>query len=82
MLSAATRVNREQPRYLQSGSGQSLEHAEASTRGEEVGTRTLAAPRGTDGRRVAKGGVGTWEALLAGFVTLGGVGRHNRVIGQ
>lgn len=29
-----------------------------------------------------KDGVGTWEALLAGFVTLGGAGRHNRVAGQ
>jgi len=34
------------------------------------------------GQRVIKDGVGTWEALLAGFVTLSGVGRHNRVVGQ
>ena len=29
-----------------------------------------------------KDGVGTWEALLAGFVTLSGVGRHNHAAGQ
>ena len=34
------------------------------------------------GRRAVKEGVGTWEALLAGFVTLSGAGIHNRVTGQ
>jgi hypothetical protein len=70
------------PRYLQIGSGQPLGHGEASTGGEGVDTCTRPAPRGLVGRRVVKDGVGTWEALLAGFVTLGDVGRHNRVAGQ
>ena len=70
------------PRYLQIGSGQSLGHAEASTSREDVDTCTCSAPRGSVGQRVIKDGVGTWEALLAGFVTLCGVGRHNRVAGQ
>jgi len=70
------------PRYLQLGSGQPFGHGEASTDREGVDTRTCPAPRGHDGRRVVKDGVGTWEALLAGFVTLGDVGRHNHVAGQ
>ncbi len=70
------------PRYLQVGSGQSLGHAEASTSREDVDTCTCPAPRGSVGQRAIKDGVGTWEALLAGFVTLGGAGRHNRVVGQ
>jgi len=71
-----------QPRYLQLGSGQAIGHAEASTEGEAVDTRTLPAPRGTVGRRVVKEGVGTWEALLVGFVTLSDAGIHNRATGQ
>lgn len=70
------------PRYLQSGSGQPLGHGEASTDREDVDTCTCLAPRGHDGRRVIKDGVGTWEALLAGFVTLDGAGRHNRGVDQ
>lgn len=70
------------PRYLQIGSGQSLGHAEASTSREDVDACTCLAPRGLVGQRVIKDGVGTWEALLAGFVTLGDVGRHNRATGQ
>ena len=70
------------PRYLQPGSGQPLGHGEASTGREDVDTRTCPAPRGLDGRRAIKDGVGTWEALLAGFVTLGDAGRHNRAAGQ
>jgi hypothetical protein len=31
---------------------------------------------------MAKEGVGTWEALLAGFVTPGRTGIHNRAVGQ
>jgi len=69
------------PRYLQPGSGQPLGHGEASTDREVVDTRTCPAPRGLVGRRVVKDGVGTWEALLAGFVTLNDVGRDNRVVG-
>lgn len=69
------------PRYLQLGSGQSSGHAEANTRREDVDTCTCGAPRGSVGQRVIKDGVGTWEALLAGFVTLSGVGRHNQVAG-
>ena len=34
------------------------------------------------GRRVLKDGVGAWEALLVGFVTLKEAGRHNRLSGQ
>jgi hypothetical protein len=64
------------------GSGQSLGNAEASMGREDVGTCTCPAPRGSVGRRVVKEGVGTWEALLAGFVTPGRAGIHNRTIGQ
>lgn len=70
------------PRYLQLGSGQPLGHGEASTGGEVVDASTCLAPRGSVGRRRTKDGVGTWEALLAGFVTLDGAGRHNRAVGQ
>ena len=70
------------PRYLQLGSGQSLGHAEASTSREGVDTCTCSALRGSVGQRAIKDGVGTWEALLAGFVTLSDAGIHNRATGQ
>lgn len=70
------------PRYLQLGSGQPVGHGEASTVREDVDACTSLAPRGHDGRRVIMDGVGTWEALLVGFVTLDGVGRHNHIVGQ
>lgn len=63
------------PRYLYRASGRPLGHGEASTGGDDTDMRTRPAPRCHDGRWAIKDGHETWEALLAGSVTVGDAGR-------